>query len=131
MTPEKFERKYRSLALFSDEGFGQRFLYLRYRTKLKGKSQVDPDINVLNAWNEKIRKLAEIELPLSSDETPEPHVITFDDDSEMLLTDVSNRNTEALNRRRDELDPFWASWNTRVLNNVIRVAGLLHALSRD
>ena len=128
MTPEKFEGKYRRLPFFTDEGFGQRFLYLQAGVPMRGKSDADPDPAVLQAWSDCVRQLAELEIPLSEDEKPQPHVLCFDAQSEQLLTELSKRIAEKMNSCRDKMLSFLTSWITRILNNVIRIAGLLHAV---
>jgi len=128
MTPEKFEGSYRRLPLFTDEGFGQRFLFIHATVPLKGKSEVNPDASILQAWDKTIRTLAEMEIPLSDDNKPQPNVVSFDEEAETFLTDLSNQLAGKMNDHRDKMLPFWASWNTRIFANIIRIAGLLHAV---
>ncbi|MCH9034474.1 MAG: DUF3987 domain-containing protein [Planctomycetes bacterium] len=128
MTPEKFEGKYRRLASFVDEGFGQRFLYVQANVPLKGKSDAEPNPAILSHWATAIHELATMEIPQSEDEKPHPHVIRFDDEAEELLDHLSKQIADKLTGCRARLLPFWASWNTRILANIIRIAGLLHAV---
>jgi Protein of unknown function (DUF3987) len=128
MTPEKFEGKYRRMPSFVDEGFGQRFLYIQASVPLKGKSAAEPKPAILNAWGDTIRELASMEIPQSTEEKPQPHLIHFDDEAEELLDHLSNQIADKLTVCRARLLPFWASWNTRILANIIRIAGILHAV---
>lgn len=131
--PYLFHRNYLNRNNFSDSGFLQRILMVQPESIIAVTGDghdIKPSLQ--DAWNHRIHDLASMPIPTLTDggasvTTVQPHIVTICKDGEQTLRKLEIIVAHLLKRGATTQHPRWRSWIARMVGQVIRIAGLLHA----
>ena len=132
--PDLFRKNYLKSRGFGDSGLMQRFLMVQPSGVFHVQDQHGEISKPLQTdWDNRIIELASLDVPYETDDLEgtkkriRPHVVSISPEGNESLHSLAVKISTILHQGKTTQLSRWRSWLGRLVGQVVRIAGLLHA----